>query len=66
MRPGWNAQDEPVGPVPYDFRSGCFDDYKRYWPEAASCGAGEPARPIFNEPVIYQLKAGGKRYQRAD
>lgn len=63
--PGWNVRNESVGPTLYDFkigRTGCWGDYRRYWPEQQSCMEGVPSRPISSGAPIYQFRAEGQRY----
>ena len=65
--PGWNTRTMSVGPVLYDFRSGEWNDYKRYWPETIRATAGnEPSRPMSYGPLIFQMEARGERYHRVD
>jgi hypothetical protein len=64
--PGWNLRNESMGPILYDFRAGCWGDYRRYWPEQKSCMEGVPSRPIPYGAIVYQFKAGGQHYHRVE
>ncbi|HUK07212.1 MAG TPA: hypothetical protein VLX09_05020 [Stellaceae bacterium] len=59
--PGWG---KPAAPILYDFRSGCWNDSKRYWPEMTRCTSGAvPSRPLPPDTkVIYEYKVGGDHY----
>jgi len=60
--PGWNVHTA-VAPALYDFRSGCWNDYKRYWPEETDCGSTS-SRPLPpTTKVIYQFKVGSDHYE---
>jgi hypothetical protein len=63
--PSWNVRNQPVGPVLYDFKPGCWGDTNRYWPEQETCRGGMPrSRPMSYGPVVYQFNPGGSHYQR--
>src|SRR5260370_6065265 len=64
--PGWNVRHESVGPILYDFRRGCWGDYRRFWPEQKSCLRGGPSRPITYGSAIYEMDARGERYHRVE
>jgi hypothetical protein len=67
--PGWNVRHESVGPILYDFRisrSGCWGDYRRYWPGQKSCMESVPSRPMTYGSVTDQMEPGGHRYHRAE
>jgi hypothetical protein len=65
--PGSNMRNATGSLYPYEFRPGCWSDSKRYWPEATSCLAPVPSRPIPNEPpAIYQWECGTSHWSRAD
>ena len=61
--PGWNVR-KPVGPILYEFRSGCWNDFKRYWPDEAVCINGAvPSRQLPDSTAVYQFKTGGSGYE---
>jgi hypothetical protein len=64
--PGWNVRNDSVGPILYDFRVGCWGDYRRFWPEQKSCTESVRSRPIPYGPVVYQFRAGGHHRVEAD
>jgi hypothetical protein len=64
--PGWNVRQESVGPILYDFRRGCWGDYRRFWPEQKSCMESVPSRPMTYGSVTDQMEPGGHRYHRVE
>ena len=62
--PGWNKPTENVGPILFDFRDGCWGDYRRFWPDQTRCSESVPSHAMSYGPVVNGFTAGGKRYHR--